>query len=191
LIDETTMIPASTLRWRRRNLPIGGGRYFRLLPYRWTRSGIERLNREERRPAVFDVHPWEIDPDPPRLHSSALGTLRHARNRDTTESRVHPCQFPERRCRSSWFPLPPLGQGRDLSVGGLYRDAERAHPGSPPVDPAATAGGRFLSLNASRCTAPVAQGLPMHGDARAIGVQSGTSKHATAHGTSVAVSGDS
>jgi polysaccharide deacetylase family protein (PEP-CTERM system associated) len=81
-------IPASTLRWRRLNLPIGGGGYFRLLPYEWTRSGIERLNRDERRPAVFYLHPWEIDPDQPRLHSSKLGQLRHYRNLDKTESRL-------------------------------------------------------------------------------------------------------
>jgi polysaccharide deacetylase family protein (PEP-CTERM system associated) len=81
-------IPASTLRWRRLNLPIGGGGYFRLLPYGWTRSGIERLNRDERRPAVFYLHPWEIDPGQPRLHSSALGQLRHYRNLDKTESRL-------------------------------------------------------------------------------------------------------
>ena len=49
------------------NLPIAGGGYFRLLPYAWTRWGIDRLNRVERQPAVFYLHPWEIDPDQPRL----------------------------------------------------------------------------------------------------------------------------
>jgi hypothetical protein len=70
------------------NLPIAGGGYFRLLPYEWTRWGIERLNRRERRPAVFYLHPWEIDPDQPRLPTSMLGRLRHYRNLDQTEGRL-------------------------------------------------------------------------------------------------------
>jgi hypothetical protein len=47
-------------------LPIGGG-YFRLTPYGLTEWAIARLNRQERRSAVFYLHPWEIDPDQPRL----------------------------------------------------------------------------------------------------------------------------
>src|SRR5262249_62124848 len=54
--------PGSTVRWGPLNLPIGGGGYFRLLPYEWTRWGIARLNRLEAQPAIFYLHPWEIDP---------------------------------------------------------------------------------------------------------------------------------
>ena len=81
-------IPGSTLRWNGMNLPIGGGGYFRLLPYAWTRWGIAQLNREEQRPAVFYLHPWEIDPDQPRLGTSTLGRLRHYGGLEQTEQRL-------------------------------------------------------------------------------------------------------
>jgi polysaccharide deacetylase family protein (PEP-CTERM system associated) len=79
--------PASTVRWGAMNLPIAGGGYFRLLPYAWTRWGIDRLNGRERKPAIFYLHPWEIDPDQPRLKTGALSRLRHYRNLDKTASR--------------------------------------------------------------------------------------------------------
>ena len=84
---------SSRCRRRRRpfgplNLPIAGGGYFRLLPYAWTRWGIERVNRLERRPAVFYLHPWEIDPDQPRLRTGAVSRFRHYRNLDQTEARL-------------------------------------------------------------------------------------------------------
>ena len=71
--------PASTVRWGPFNLPIGGGGYFRILPYAWTRWGINRLNDVEGSPAIFYLHPWEIDPDQPRLRASAVGDLVHVR----------------------------------------------------------------------------------------------------------------
>jgi polysaccharide deacetylase family protein (PEP-CTERM system associated) len=81
-------IPGSTLRWNGMNLPIGGGGYFRLFPYGWTRWGISQLNQQEERPAVFYLHPWEIDPHQPRLHTSMLGRMRHYGRLDQTEDRL-------------------------------------------------------------------------------------------------------
>lgn len=81
-------VPGSTIRLGGTNLPIGGGGYFRLLPYGWTRWGIARLNRIERRPSVFYLHPWEIDPDQPRLPASAMARFRHYRNLHRTEPRL-------------------------------------------------------------------------------------------------------
>jgi polysaccharide deacetylase family protein (PEP-CTERM system associated) len=80
--------PGSTVRWGPLNLPIGGGGYFRLLPYQWTRWGIARLNRVEAQPAIFYLHPWEIDPDQPRLPAPWLGRVRHYRNLDQTAARL-------------------------------------------------------------------------------------------------------
>jgi polysaccharide deacetylase family protein (PEP-CTERM system associated) len=80
--------PASTIRWGPLNFPIGGGGYFRILPYEWTRWGIGRLNRIENRPAIFYLHPWEIDPSQPRLQGSRLSIFRHYRNLDKTEARL-------------------------------------------------------------------------------------------------------
>lgn len=81
-------IPGSTVRWGRFNLPVGGGGYFRLLPYRWTRLGIERLNKVESAGAVFYLHPWEIDPAQPRLPVGLLTGIRHYRNLEKTEARL-------------------------------------------------------------------------------------------------------
>ena len=81
-------IPASTARMWGVNMPISGGGYFRLLPYWWTRAGIQRLNDTEGKPAVFYFHPWEIDPEQPRLPASGLSRFRHYRNLEKTASRL-------------------------------------------------------------------------------------------------------
>jgi polysaccharide deacetylase family protein (PEP-CTERM system associated) len=81
-------VPGSTIRVGPVNLPIAGGGYFRILPYEWTRRGIARLNRVERRAAVFYLHPWEIDPDQPRLRAGWLSRFRHYRNLRKTEPRL-------------------------------------------------------------------------------------------------------
>ncbi|HWP99569.1 MAG TPA: XrtA system polysaccharide deacetylase [Vicinamibacterales bacterium] len=70
-------VPASTLRWARLNVPVAGGGYFRLMPYAWTRRAIARLNAVEGRPAIVYIHPWEIDPDQPRVPAPVLTTWRH------------------------------------------------------------------------------------------------------------------
>jgi polysaccharide deacetylase family protein (PEP-CTERM system associated) len=80
--------PPSTVRLLGSNLPIAGGGYFRLLPYGWTRWGIGRVNRLEGKPVIFYLHPWEIDPDQPRLPVGALSQFRHYRNLDATEPRL-------------------------------------------------------------------------------------------------------
>lgn len=81
-------IPGSTARLGSLNLPVAGGGYFRILPYWWTRWGISRVNRLEHRPVVFYLHPWEIDPDQPRLKAGRLGRFRHYRNLAETETRL-------------------------------------------------------------------------------------------------------
>lgn len=80
--------PASTIRWGPWNIPVGGGGYFRILPYGWTRWGMRRINELERRPAIFYMHPWEIDPDQPRLSAGLLSSFRHYRNLHKTEQRL-------------------------------------------------------------------------------------------------------
>lgn len=69
-------VPASTLCIGGHNVPIAGGGYFRLLPYEWTHWGMTRANREGQ-PVVFYIHPWEIDPDQPRLPVGRLTAWRH------------------------------------------------------------------------------------------------------------------
>ena len=83
-----TEVPASTVRVGTWNMPIAGGGYFRILPYAWTSWGIRRLNTAEKQPAVFYLHPWEIDPEQPRLSAGLLSRFRHYRNLDKTEDRL-------------------------------------------------------------------------------------------------------
>jgi polysaccharide deacetylase family protein (PEP-CTERM system associated) len=83
-----TESPAATTRIGAMNLPVGGGGYFRLMPYRWTRWGIRRVNRLESKPAVFYLHPWEIDPGQPRFDLGRVNGFRHYRNLRLTETRL-------------------------------------------------------------------------------------------------------
>jgi polysaccharide deacetylase family protein (PEP-CTERM system associated) len=81
-------MPGSTVRLGGQNLPIGGGGYFRILPYAWTRRGFLHVNNREAKPVMFYLHPWEIDPEQPRLHASLVSRFRHYRNLDKTERRL-------------------------------------------------------------------------------------------------------
>lgn len=81
-------LPGSTVRWGGANFPMGGGGYFRLLPYAWTRWGINHLNTAEGQPAIFYLHPWEIDSGQPRVGVSGLSRVRHYHNLHKTESRL-------------------------------------------------------------------------------------------------------
>ena len=80
-------VPSSTVRLGQHNMPIAGGGYFRLLPYAWTRWGMARLN-DAGEPAVFYIHPWEIDVDQPRLPVGRLTALRHYGGLDRTLGRL-------------------------------------------------------------------------------------------------------
>jgi polysaccharide deacetylase family protein (PEP-CTERM system associated) len=81
-------IPPSTLRVGDRNIPLGGGGYFRLFPYWLTRLGISRLNRDGY-PAMVYLHPWELDPLCPRVgHADARTRFRQYINLGKTEARL-------------------------------------------------------------------------------------------------------
>ena len=81
-------IPPSTVHVGGLTLPAAGGGYFRLLPYAWTRWSLSRINTLEGRPGVFYLHPWEIDPDQPRIRAGLIGRVRHYTNLHRTEARL-------------------------------------------------------------------------------------------------------
>jgi polysaccharide deacetylase family protein (PEP-CTERM system associated) len=82
-------IPITTARVFGRNVPAGGGGYFRLAPYALSRWALRRVNTLDERPAIFYFHPWEIDPEQPRVPGTSLKTrFRHYLNLDKTESRL-------------------------------------------------------------------------------------------------------
>ena len=74
-------IPVTTAMFAGRRLAAGGGGFFRVLPYGFSRWAIRQVNRREERPAVFYFHPWEIDPGQPRVAGAPLKSrLRHYTN---------------------------------------------------------------------------------------------------------------
>jgi polysaccharide deacetylase family protein (PEP-CTERM system associated) len=77
--------PLSTIKVGKVNIPIGGGGYLRIFPYFLNKWGIKRLNNVERQPAIVYLHPWELDPEQPRLKSSVLSHFRHYHNLHKTE----------------------------------------------------------------------------------------------------------
>jgi polysaccharide deacetylase family protein (PEP-CTERM system associated) len=79
--------PISTTKLFGFNLPVAGGGYFRLYPYIITKAGLMQVNKVNR-PFIFYVHPWEIDPDQPRIKSSSISMFRHYNNLDKCESRL-------------------------------------------------------------------------------------------------------
>jgi polysaccharide deacetylase family protein (PEP-CTERM system associated) len=82
-------VPVTTSRVLATNLPAGGGGYFRLLPYPVSHWLLRRVNHIDRQPAVFYFHPWEIDPQQPRVPGVSLRTrFRHYVNLQRTETRL-------------------------------------------------------------------------------------------------------
>ena len=76
-------IPVTTAMLGSRRLAAGGGGFFRVLPYGFSRWAIRQVNRREGRPAIFYFHPWEIDPQQPRVANAPLRSrLRHYTNLD-------------------------------------------------------------------------------------------------------------
>lgn len=86
---ELIEVPIATVRIGAKNYPAGGGGYFRLLPYWASRAAIARINRRDHAPAVFYLHPWEVDPGQPRASGiSAKSRLRHYLNLAKTGERL-------------------------------------------------------------------------------------------------------
>ena len=79
--------PLSTAKIFNHKLPVAGGGYFRLYPYALTKAGLGQINRRQQ-PFIFYLHPWEIDPDQPRIEASWFSRFRHYNNLDKCESRL-------------------------------------------------------------------------------------------------------
>lgn len=81
-------LPMTTFSIRKRNLPVGGGGYLRILPFWYTQWGLRAAQREGV-PFILYVHPWEVDADQPRLAGRLRSRLRHYTNLDRMEHRLH------------------------------------------------------------------------------------------------------
>ena len=79
--SDLVEIPVTTAMLGGRRVAAGGGGFFRVLPYAFSRWAIRQVNRDENRPAVFYFHPWEIDPNQPRVPGAPIKSrLRHYTN---------------------------------------------------------------------------------------------------------------
>ncbi len=82
-------VPITTLPINKKNLPCGGGGFFRFYPYALSRWAIGRINLKEQQAAIFYFHPWEIDPEQPRQKNIPLKTrFRHYLNLSRMEQRL-------------------------------------------------------------------------------------------------------
>lgn len=79
--SDLVEIPVTTAEFGGRRLAAGGGGFFRVLPYAFSRWAIRQVNRRDGRSAIFYFHPWEIDPGQPRVAGAPLKSrLRHYTN---------------------------------------------------------------------------------------------------------------
>jgi polysaccharide deacetylase family protein (PEP-CTERM system associated) len=72
--------PMSAARFLGVQVPVSGGGYFRILPYWLTRTGLRQINERAGRPFTFYLHPWEVDPEQPRVRVGAFSRFRHYTN---------------------------------------------------------------------------------------------------------------
>jgi polysaccharide deacetylase family protein (PEP-CTERM system associated) len=82
-----TEFPITTWKVLGRNIPVAGGAYFRIYPYALTRLAFRSLNRQGHA-GVFYIHPWELDPDHPRIPVPRRIGLTHYANLGATERRL-------------------------------------------------------------------------------------------------------
>lgn len=82
-------IPVSTFEALGKRRTCGGGGFFRLFPYAYFRYGIDQVNRKDRHASIFYFHPWEIDPDQPRIADIGAKTrFRHYVNLSRMEGKL-------------------------------------------------------------------------------------------------------
>lgn len=80
-------IPLSVYRFGGLAVPLAGGGYFRLFPYQCFRFFLRRLN-DGNQNFTFYLHPWELDPDQPRVDIPLGYRFRHYINLRLTEKRL-------------------------------------------------------------------------------------------------------
>ncbi len=99
--DTFYELPISNMNLGKRIFPWGGGGYFRMMPFSLFRWGVQSILKKEKN-YLFYMHPWEIDPDQPRVNeASRICKFRHYVNLDKTQSRLsilldtfNHCRFP-------------------------------------------------------------------------------------------------
>ena len=86
VLDE---FPGGVITFGKLRLAVSGGGYFRLYPQRFTEFCLARINSRTGCPFMFYIHPWEVDPDQPRLAGSLMSRFRHYQNLHPTEHKLN------------------------------------------------------------------------------------------------------
>jgi len=87
--DRLLEVPVTTVQILGQKIPCGGGGYFRLLPYCYSKWAIKHVNDIDRQATVFYFHPWEIDPEQPRIEGAGWRSrFRHYTNLNKMELRI-------------------------------------------------------------------------------------------------------
>lgn len=82
-------LPQATIQLKGRKLPVGGGGYFRLIPYGLSKMAIKQFHKEHDTPYIFYFHPWEIDTGQPKINGAPLKSrLRHYVNLNRMEGKI-------------------------------------------------------------------------------------------------------
>lgn len=85
-IQDLAEFPMSTARVFGKSMPFSGGGYFRLFPYSFVKFGMNQSVRKGK-PTIIYVHPWEFDPEQPRMPAKPFDKFKHYVNLDKTESK--------------------------------------------------------------------------------------------------------
>lgn len=86
ITEKIIEFPLTCVEILGKRVPISGGAYFRLLPYSIIQKGLKKINNQNN-PFVFYIHPWEFDPDQPKVNLPFLRKMRHYYNLNKTKKR--------------------------------------------------------------------------------------------------------
>jgi len=116
-------IPVTTAILGGRRVAAGGGGFFRVLPYGFSRWAIRQVNRRDNRPAVFYFHPWEIDPAQPRVGEAPIRSrLRHYTGLEKMAAKLRDLVHEFR-----WGRMDALAHRESLRAPDLVMEAGEEH----------------------------------------------------------------
>jgi polysaccharide deacetylase family protein (PEP-CTERM system associated) len=113
-------VPPSTLKVGPIRIPIAGGGYFRLFPYPVLRRLLSRAAADGH-PLNMYLHPWELDPEQPRMVGSLVSQFRHYLNLRKTEARLHQLltDFTFATIREAVEAIGTVCDGKDNRIGAV------------------------------------------------------------------------
>jgi hypothetical protein len=119
IVDNFYEIPISNLKFLGRVLPLGGGAYFRLLPFHFFKLGVKRILKGEDA-YLFYIHPWELDPEQPRVTKASIEKkFRHYRMLSKTHGRLERIINTFKHCRFTTCSQYLKAKGTNLALSRM------------------------------------------------------------------------